>query len=136
MGERAADRPPVAYLGVGDRPGGTREDAQLGRVLELGVRRQRADPPAPVLALDPVQTRDLAQVDEQRWRGQPQLHQRQQRVAAGEQLGVLAAVGERPDRAIERVRRDVVELGGDHPATPPCASIASHTRIGVSGMLM
>ena len=141
MGQRAADRAPVAHLRVGDRAGRTGEDPKLGRVLELCVRGQRPDPPVAVLALDPVQAGDLAQVDEQRRRRQPQLHQRDQRVPAGQRLGVLAAVGERPDRLVERVRGGVVELCRDHAAPPsglaPLASeIASHTRIGLSGMLM
>jgi hypothetical protein len=106
-------------------------------VLHLGVGGHRADPPAAVGALDPVQPRNLAQVDQQRRRGQPQLHQRQQRMPAGEQLGILADLIERLNRLVKAVRRDVVELGGNHAAAPPLASwIASHTRIGVSGMLM
>ena len=100
----------------------TGHHAQIGGVLELRVGRQRPDPPVAVLALDAVQPGHLAQVDQQRRRGQPQLHQRQQRVSAGQELGVLAAVGERLDRIVERLRRGVVELGGDHAGTPPLAS--------------
>ena len=63
-------------------------------------------------------------------------------MAAGEQLGVLATVGERLDRALQRVRRGVVELGGDHALAPPsglapfASAIASQIRIGLSGMFM
>ena len=42
---------------------------------------------------DVRQLRDRADVDEHGRRGQPQLHHRQQRVAAGEQLGVVAVLG-------------------------------------------
>ena len=84
----------------------------------------------------PAQPGHAPEVDEQRGRGQPQLHQRHERVAAREHLGVLAALAQRGQRGVERVRRDVVELGGDHAVTPPFSWIASHTRMGVSGMLM
>jgi hypothetical protein len=90
--------------------------------IEVGVRRQRPDSPVAVLAVDPVQAGHLAQVDQQGWRGQPQLHQRQQGMPAGQELGVLAAVAERLDRVFERLRRGVVEFGGNHAGTPPLAS--------------
>ena len=54
-------------------------------------------------------------------RGQPQLHQRQQRVAAGQHLGVVAVLGEERQRLVDRARPlDVVERCGDH-ACSPCA---------------
>ena len=51
--------------------------------------------PSPFARSTPLQPGHAAQVDEQRRRGQPQLHQRHERVAAREQLGVLAAVAQR-----------------------------------------
>ena len=67
----------------------------------------------PFGAVDAAQLLDAAQVDQQRGRRQPQLHQRDQRVPAGEDLGLLAAVGERSQRLVERPGRHVVELSGD-----------------------
>ena len=67
--------------------------------------------------------RQAADVDEHRRGRQPQLHQRQQRVAAGEELGVVAVLGEQRDRFVDRVGAGVGERGGDH-AVPP-AIIAS-----------
>lgn len=131
MRERAADRPAVADLLVGDPRRRLGQHAQLRAALEVGVAGQRADPPAAVLALDRAQAGDPAQVDEQRRRRQPQPHQRQQRVAAGERLRLLAAVGERGQRGVERVGGGVVELGRDHLRA---SWIACHTRSDVSGM--
>src|SRR5438270_4917536 len=105
-------------------------------MLELGMRNHRADPPAAVLPLHAVQPRNATQVDQQRRGGEPQLHQRQQRVAAGQQLGLVAILVQHPDRLLERVRRFVIELGGDHWAPPFASWIAPQTRIGVNGMLM
>src|SRR5690606_7465592 len=98
---------------------------------ELGVGHHRADPVAAVLALDAVQPGDLAEVHEQCRRGDPELHQRDQRVAARERLRVVAALREQADRLVERVGRGVVELHRDHAFA---SWIASHTRIGLSGM--
>src|SRR6185503_582500 len=95
-----------------------------------------------------------------------ELHERDQRVPAGEQLGVLAALGQQPDGLLEALGRHVVELRRDHscppsgvvgpkpgprpcsPSSRPCSVsrgpspapfaswIACHTRIGVYGRLM
>ena len=75
-------------------------------------------------------------VDEHRRRREPQLHQRQQRVAAGQQLGLVAVLDERGDGGVGRVGPDVVEGGGDHADAPLLAWIACHTRSGVAGMTM
>src|SRR4029079_8744013 len=88
------------------------------------------------VAADPGQPGHPPQVDEQRPRRQAQLHPRDARVHAGEQLRVLAAVAQRGERVVERLGRDVVELGRDHAGAPPFSWSVSHTRIGVSGMLM
>ena len=52
---------------------------------------------------------------------QAQLHQRQQRVAAGEQLGVVAVLGERGERLVHGAGPDVLERRGDHACTS-CAA--------------
>ena len=92
----------------------------------------------PFSRCDAAQARHLAQVHEQRRRRQPQLHQRQQRVPAGQQLGVLAALGAaRPSASSSDVGRDVVELGGitaDASLAPPGSP--PRPASGVSGMSM
>jgi len=66
-----------------------------------------------------------ADVDEHGRRGQPQLHQRQQRVPAGEQLRVLAVLREQADGVVGRVGADVVELCRDHFAAPVFAAAST-----------
>ena len=55
-----------------------------------------------------------ADVDEHARLGQAQLHQRQQAVAAGEELGVVAVLADQADRLLGRPGPHVVERGGDH----------------------
>src|SRR5206468_12468547 len=56
--------------------------------------------------------------DEQRRRGEAQLHERQQRVPAGQELRVLPTLAEQPDRIVDRLRHRVVKRRGDHAAPP------------------
>ena len=70
---------------------------------------------------------EATDVDEHRRRRQPQLHQRQQRVPAGEQLGVVAVLGQHRDRLVDRVGPGVGEGGGDH-AAPRHLGRAGHHR--------
>ena len=60
--------------------------AQLGRGRQLRVRGERADANDVALARDPAQLGNAADVDDGGRRRQPQLQQRDQTVAAGEQL--------------------------------------------------
>ena len=118
VSHRAADGAAVADLLVGDQRRGVRHDAHLFGVLEHRVRRQRADPPAAVVAVEAAQLADAADVDQQRRRREAQLHQREQRVAARKQLRVLAALAERRDGLVDAAHSLVVELGRDHCAPP------------------
>ena len=53
--------------------------------------------------------------------GEPQLHQRQQRVTAGQVLGVLAVLGREAERLVDRRGATVGERRWDHlPAPPRC----------------
>ena len=63
-----------------------------------------------------------AQVHQQLRVGQPQAQQRKQALPARDDLRVVTAVSQGPDRLAERARTDVVELGRDHAAPPsmPC----------------
>jgi hypothetical protein len=118
--ERAADGAPVPDLRVADLGGGVRQQRcrlpHQRRGGQLGVPRGRSDDQLTVRAADPAQPVRPADVDQHRGRGQPQLHHRQQRVAAGQQLGVVAVLGQQADRFCGRAGRQVVERGGDHRA--------------------
>ena len=72
-------------------------------------------------------------VDEHARLGQAQLHQRQQAVAAGEELGVLAVLADEADRLFGRAGPDVVEGGGDHDAAPCSSGLAVVVRAVTPG---
>ena len=104
--ERAADRAAVADLRVADLRGGRGRAA--ARRPGPGRRRPASAcrVAAPITSSSPSmrdagQLGQPADVDEHRRGGQPQLHHRQQRVAAGQQLGVVAVLGQQ----VQRVRR-------------------------------
>ena len=109
VGDRSADGAPVAHLGIADLPGdvGQQRHVTLQHLadLEVPVAGQGADDhPVAVLA-DVGQIGQPADVDQHRRRRQAQLHQRQQRVAAGQQLGVFAVSTSRPTASSTEVAR-------------------------------
>jgi hypothetical protein len=57
---------------------------------------ERADGHVGALVADVGQLGDPAEVDEHGRRGEPQLHQREQRLPARQVLGVLAVLGREP----------------------------------------
>ena len=59
---------------------------------------QSADGDLVTALLDVGQVRDPSDVDQHRRVGESELHERQQRMAAGEQLGLVAVLGEQRDR--------------------------------------
>ncbi len=65
--------------------------------------------------------------------GQAQLHQREQRMATRQELGLVAVLGEQGHGLVGRAGPDVVECGGDHERA---SWIAAHTRLGEAGMSM
>ena len=125
MRERAAERAAVAHLRVADRARDRPEQRRLrghhvGR-REVVVAGARAD--GQLVAVD-ARVAQLVQppdVDQQLGRGEPQLHHRQQRVAAREHLGVVAVLGQERQRGVERVGPFVGEADGDH-SPPPAES--------------
>ena len=65
----------------------------VGR-LDVRVPRQRADGDVVAVVADVRQVAQAADVDEHARLGQAQLHQRQQAVAAGEELGLVAVLAD------------------------------------------
>ena len=116
--ERAADRAPVPDLRVADLRGGVGEYRRLGLeqlgIGHLGVPGGRADDHLVALDPDAGQLGDPGDVDQHGGLGQPHLHHRQQRMAAGQQLGVLAVLGQQRQRVRGGVGDLVVERRGDH----------------------
>ena len=101
MGQRTADRAAVSHLLVGDQPGRPREHAELRRSGDGRVGSERADAGVAVVLLHAMEPGHAAQVDQEGRSRQPQLHQRQQRMAAGQDLGILAVLVESPYHLLE-----------------------------------
>jgi len=104
--DRAADRPTVSDLGVPDLPGRVGEQrhltAEQPRVLDVVVPGQRADRDMGSLIGDVGKLTQPTEVDDHLGGGQPQFHQRQQRMASGQELRVLAVFGHKVDRLFGR----------------------------------
>ena len=120
------------------------EDAALGlhrrRRLHRIVGGHGADDEGAALLLDAGQPGHLAKVDEVRGPGEPELHRRQQAVAAGQQLGVVLVLAQQIERFLDRAGGVVVELGWIHARGPPyffarAAWMVFQTRSAVSGIV-
>jgi hypothetical protein len=134
--DRSADRAHVADLRIADLTRRVCDDR--AELLErFGVRdvvmpRERPDrDPVAVLA-DVGQVGEPADVHERRGPRHPQLHRRKQRVAAGEELGVLARAEQR-DRLVDGSCPLVVERRRDHRGPPFARWIVRQTFSGVAG---
>jgi hypothetical protein len=96
----------VAHLGIANLVGGEGQQGDLllqqRRRLEVVVARQGADGDLVTTLLDVRQVGNPSDVDEHRRDGQPQLHERQKRMAAGQQLGLVAVLAEQRDCFVGR----------------------------------
>ena len=81
------------------------------------MARAGADGDPVALLLDVRELGDAADVDEERRPGEAELHERQEGMTAGQDLGVLGLT-EQPDRIVDR-RRDLVVEGSRNHAPPP-----------------
>ena len=128
--ERAADRAAVADLPVADETRHVRQQRHpLGQqrgVHDVGMTGGRADRDVAVVLADVGQLRDAGDVDEDGRGGEPQLHHRQQRMAAGDELGVVAVLGQRRERRLDRRRaaRTRTRRGSCRRSRAPRASTA------------
>ncbi len=84
--------------------------------MDLAVRRLRADPEVIVGLDDAIEPRDVSQVDEEPGLGEAELEQRDEAVAAGEQLRFALALGQYLERLVEISGTHVVELSRNHRA--------------------
>ena len=117
-----ADRAAVAHLRVADVTGGVGQQRDvLGEHrtgLDVHVAGQCADGDVVAGIADVRQVTDAADVDQHTWLGEAQLHQRQQAVPAGEELGVVTMFADETDGLFGRTGADVVEGGGNHVVAP------------------
>ena len=79
---------------------------------------ERADGDVVAGVADVRQVAEAADVDEHARLREAQLHQRQQAVAAGEELGVVAVLADEADGLVGGTGTDVVEGGGNHVVAP------------------
>ena len=93
-------------------------------VLDVVMTREPADRDVVARVGDVGEVAQVAHVDEHRGRGEPQLHERQERVTAREDLGFVAVLGEQRDRFVDGVGACVGELGRDHAGAPACIASA------------
>ena len=122
VGQRTGERAAVANLRVADFTGRSREERDvLGEdlaVLDVVVAGEPTDRDVVAGVVDVREVAEAAHVDEHRRGGEAELHERQQRVPAGEDLGVVAVLGEQRDRFVDGVGACVGELGRDHERLP------------------
>ena len=118
MSNRATDGATVADLRVADVAGGVCEQRNVllehRRGLDLSVVRECADGDVVTGVTNVRQVGDAADVDEQRRRGQTQLHERQEAVATGQELGLIAGLGDQADGFLGGGSTLVIERCGNH----------------------
>ena len=79
---------------------------------------ERADGDVVAVLADVGKVGEPADVDEHGGLGEAQLHQRQQAVPTGEELGVVTVLASEAHRFLGARRSDVVERCGDHCPSP------------------
>ena len=135
MCERAADRPAVTHLRIADltRCVRRRSGSARGGATRAATSLCRVSAPIAIVSAVLADVREVgepADVDEERRPGEAELHRRQERVPAGEQLRVLP-LAEELDRVLGALGDLVVERSRDHDLT---SWIARQTRSGVAGI--
>ena len=94
--------------------------------------RQSAEHDPVALATDEPEIREPSDVDDHLRLCEAELHRRQQAVAAGQELRVIAVPGEQSQRFVERRGPDVVERGGNHFLAPFFTSLPMTGRDAAS----
>jgi hypothetical protein len=84
----------------------------------VGMGRHGADHDCVAVVAHAPQRLDPAEVDQDGGDVEPHPEHRKQALATGEELRVLAALGERPQGLLDGGRGDVLELCGNHSAAP------------------
>ena len=98
-------------------PSSGKSPRQAGVALHLMVTGQRADArAAAAVGADAGELVDSVDVDQDRRPGQPEIHRRDQALATGQKLGLVAMLGLERERLRQRGCRDVFERGRLHGA--------------------
>ena len=136
MCDATADGAAIADLVVRDLTDRGLEQGMRGIeprvVLDVEPAHHGAEPHAGVGDLDPPQLGELAEIDDERGRGDAERHHRHQALAAGEYLGVAVARPEQRHRLAKRRRAGIVEGGEFHPMLG-CAAQRGSTFPSIAG---
>ena len=92
FGQRAADGAAIADLHIGNAGGAVVQDGDFGcdgRILDFRMTSQRPEVKVAVGFIDLRSSRDKVEVHQMCGIGEAQLHQRDEALAAGQQLGVV-----------------------------------------------
>ena len=129
MSDRASDGPAVAHLRIPHLAGDVSQHrclmAQDVADLEVTVAGQGADHHVVAVLADVRQVRQAADVDQEGRGGQPELHQRQQRVTPCQQLGIIAVLAQEAHRLVDGLGPLIFERRWNHAETP--AALAAGT---------
>ena len=131
--EGTADRAPVPDLRVADLRRGVGQQRRLGPDQagrgDVGVAGGGADHQVVAIGPDAGQLADPADVNHDRGGGQPQLHHRQQRMAPGQELGVIPVPGQQVQGVPGRLGCLVLERRGDHALIVSAAASTARTML-------
>ena len=126
----------VAHLRVRDLERGLAQDRRdLGEPVmrdQLVLGRHRADHDAAPVDADALEIGDVLKVDEMRDRSHPELHHRNEAVAAGDDARLVAQLSEERERGCDVCRPMVLEPSRYHGLPPWCARM-SQRPTGVCG---
>ena len=130
VGDRAANGAAIANLRIADRGRHRREPRQSllkhRRIGRVGMTRHGADDDRAALLLDTAQALDQRQIDERRRLRQPLLHHRQERMSAGQQLGLRVA-RQQTGRLADRGRTMESEIV--HSKSPVITRLGAGARV-------
>jgi hypothetical protein len=103
--------------------------AQVRRLHDVAVPGAGPDRDLAVLDADVGQLGDPADVDQHLRLGEADLEDRQQRLAAGEQLGLVAVLAEQGHGVRGGVGAQVPEGRGNHEVAPSAAASTARTML-------
>ena len=117
VGDVAANGSEVAYQGVGDDPGGVREQGiallDEGTLVQGGLPDHGADHQVAAILVQVVEAGDLVDVDEMGRCRQPEAHSGNEALATGQYLGVVPQFTEQSDGFAQALGGMVVEISWD-----------------------
>jgi len=122
VGEVAAECGQVAHEGIRDDLARVVEQGIAGAdevgLLQLRFAREGTDPKNAVRLADERESGNAVDVDEVPGAGQAELHERDEALASGEDLGLLTELCEQSRRLGDRTRRVIVKGGRNHCGGP------------------